>query len=118
MKPDYTDRVVRHRHELGHRMLEERQQNKYADIRYDKLIVNHQVYKYDYVNSPIVCIGRRQVTRQSRDNARGQPVNMLIEKQFPDWTYSSTWVVTTQQWMARKQVIGPRTTEGAVKTRD
>ena len=75
VKPDYTDRVVRHRRELGHRMLEERQQNKYAAISYDKLIVNHQVYKYDDVNSSIVCIGRRQVTRQSRDNAHGQPVN-------------------------------------------
>mgnify|MGYP000178630543 CR=1 FL=1 len=50
VKPDYTDRVVRHRRELGHRMLEERQQNNYTAISYDKLIVNDQLYKYDDVN--------------------------------------------------------------------
>ena len=32
VKPDYTDRVVRHRRELGHRMLEEQQQNNYTAI--------------------------------------------------------------------------------------
>ena len=80
VKPDFKDRFVRHRRELGHRMLEERQQNKYAAISYDKLTVNDQVYKYDDVNSSIVCIGKRQVTRQPRDNAHGQPVNNNIRR--------------------------------------
>lgn len=75
VKPDYTDRVVRHRRELGRRMLDERQKNNYATISYDKLIVNDQIYKYDDITSSIVCIGRRQYTRQPRGNAHGHHVN-------------------------------------------
>ena len=117
MKPDYTDCVVRHRRELGHRMLEERQQNKYAAISYDKLTVNDQVYKYDDVNSSIVCIGKRQVTRQPRDNAHGQPVNNNIRRHVDrdtlsrigrirargSWRQSSGWRASKRLDRARQR---------------
>lgn len=65
VRPDYTDRIKRHRRELGSRMIEERQRNNYAVLRYDKLIINDKVFKFDDATNSIVCIGRRHNTRRT-----------------------------------------------------
>lgn len=79
-KPDYTDRFVRHRRELGHRMTEERQKNNYAAMSYDKLIVNDQVYKYDDLTKSIVCIGRRHTAQPRGQWQHGQNINNNIRR--------------------------------------
>ena len=60
VQPDCTDRVKRHRRELGREMIAARQDNKYASIRYDKLIVEDKMYRYDDKTSAVVCIGDRR----------------------------------------------------------
>ena len=69
VKPDYTERVARHRRILGSRMLRERENGNYATIRHDKLIVDDQIFRYDDLLNDTVCIGKRR----RRINPRGQP---------------------------------------------
>ena len=57
--PDFTDRVRRHRRELGRRMVEARSEGKYASIRYDKLYVENKVFQYDDSTHSIVSIATR-----------------------------------------------------------
>ena len=75
VKPDFTDRIIKHRRILGERMMEERQINKYATIRYDKLIVEEIIFKYDDFIQDIVCIGKRNDSKRQRGHAHGQNVN-------------------------------------------
>ncbi|KAH3840178.1 hypothetical protein DPMN_113622 [Dreissena polymorpha] len=59
-------------------MVQERGKDNYAVIRYDKLIVNDQVYKYNDITQSVVPIGtRRPSTRQrpARGIPRGHPDN-------------------------------------------
>ena len=53
-------------------MVQERRNANYAVIRYDKLFVNYQVYKYNYITQSIVPIGTRRPTTRQRP-ARGIP---------------------------------------------
>ena len=41
-------------------MTEARQKGLYASIRYDKLIIEDQIYKYDKATETVVCMGTRQ----------------------------------------------------------
>ena len=74
VKPDYTERVVNHRRELGKIMLDERNKGRYASIRYDKLIIEDTVYKYDEETSNLVRVGKRRV-RQAHAPPRGNVNN-------------------------------------------
>ncbi|KAH3875773.1 hypothetical protein DPMN_039050 [Dreissena polymorpha] len=47
VQQDFSDKVRKHRQILGERMVQERRNDNYAVILYDKLIVNDQVYKYN-----------------------------------------------------------------------
>ncbi|KAH3774725.1 hypothetical protein DPMN_176116 [Dreissena polymorpha] len=72
VQQDFSDKVRKHRHILGERMVQERRNDNYAVIRYDKLIVNGQVYKYNDITQSIVPIGTRRPTTRQRP-ARGIP---------------------------------------------
>ncbi|KAH3776445.1 hypothetical protein DPMN_177870 [Dreissena polymorpha] len=48
-------------------MIEERRKGNYSSIRYDKLIINNCMYKYDEFTQQIVNIGQRRTTTQSSD---------------------------------------------------
>ena len=76
---DYTDRVKNHRRELGKEMIEARKQGHYAVIRYDKLVINNDIYRFDDCKGSIEYFGKRnrrvgnRATRdfQSRDTVNG-----------------------------------------------
>ncbi|KAH3891692.1 hypothetical protein DPMN_015797 [Dreissena polymorpha] len=59
VQQDYTDRVKRHKRILGERMVRERNNGRYASIRYDKLFVNDTIYRYDDNTDQIVYVGKR-----------------------------------------------------------
>lgn len=70
VQQDFTERVKLHRRELGKEMVKARNDGHYAVIRYDKLIINNDIFKYDDSKGSIVCIGQR--TRRGRyRGARG-----------------------------------------------
>ena len=77
VQQDYSERIRRHRKVLGERMLAERARNNYATIRYDKLIVNDEIYKYCDESECIISLGRRNfANRRTRGPPRGvQTVN-------------------------------------------
>jgi hypothetical protein len=58
-------------------MLTERRNGNYAVIRYDKLIVNDSVYKYDDTTQSIVSIGARRRNTRPRVLPRGQASDVL-----------------------------------------
>lgn len=60
MQPDSTDRVKRHRRELGNIMVSELKKGNYSVVRYDKLVVEDKVFRYDESTEDKVCIGRRK----------------------------------------------------------
>jgi len=59
VQQDFTERVKRHRKELGEEMLEARKRGQYASVRYDKLFIDNKIYKYDDDSKSIVYIGNR-----------------------------------------------------------
>ena len=65
---DYSERVRKHGKLLGERMIAERRQGNYSTIRFDKLIINDRIYKYDDDRQTIVCIGKRQFSRRQPPN--------------------------------------------------
>lgn len=99
VRPDYTDKVKRHRRELGARMLLERRNNNYAAVRHDKLIINDQIYKYDDVTQSIVCIGRRQTRGvpahapelQDYSQAEGGNLDDLLAEPTEETREKNTW---------------------------
>ncbi|WAR29874.1 hypothetical protein MAR_003442, partial [Mya arenaria] len=54
MREDFTERVQLHRRELGKRLVEARSRDQYASMRYDKLIIDDGVYKYDDLSKQVV----------------------------------------------------------------
>ena len=85
VKPDFTDRVKRHRRVLGERMVIEWDSGRYAANRYDKLYIEDRVFKYDDVTDSIVDIGKRHTARGPRTitettttagNSKEQPDNV------------------------------------------
>lgn len=91
VRPDYTDRIKRHRRELGTRMLHERRNNNYAAMRHDKLIVNDQIFRYDDATESIVCLGRRQFRRTDVRDLQdlGQAENVDIDQPLTENTEDS-----------------------------
>ena len=57
VREDYTERVQLHRRELGKRMIEARSRGNYASLRFDKLVIEDSVYKYDDKTNTMVRIG-------------------------------------------------------------
>ena len=47
MQADYTQRVKKHRRELGKEMIAARQARREAKIKYDKFVIENKVYCYD-----------------------------------------------------------------------
>lgn len=60
VQPDSTDRVKRHRRELGNIMVSELKKGNYSVVHYDKLIFKDKVFRYDESTEDIACIGRRK----------------------------------------------------------
>ncbi|WAR30318.1 HMCN1-like protein [Mya arenaria] len=64
---DFTPRVRKHRYELGKRMVEARNNNQYAVVRYDKLIIDDSVYRtvsHHVVKHMVVFTNSRALLRQ------------------------------------------------------
>lgn len=57
MREDYTERVQLHRRELTKTLVEARNKGKYASLRFDKLIVDSDMYKYNDTNNTVEQIG-------------------------------------------------------------
>ena len=47
VQADYTQRVKKHRRELGKQMIAARQAGQDAKIKYDKLVIGNKIYRYD-----------------------------------------------------------------------
>ena len=60
VKEDFTERIQKHRRELGKRLMEERAKGKSARLKYDKLIIGRQVYRYDERTNKIICQGGQE----------------------------------------------------------
>ena len=79
---DYTARVRKHRYELGKRMVEAKNRNQYSVVRYDKLIIDDRVYKYDEKADDIKFVGKNRFRRstrlreEARANENGQQQNI------------------------------------------
>ena len=88
MQEDYTDRVKLHRRELGKRLAEARQNGQYAVMRYDKLIIDNDMYKYDERNEQIVLFGvaRARAGMRPLGGRQGETSNTqgIIEKDQAD----------------------------------
>ena len=102
VQPDYTERVKKHRRVLGERLVQERQKNKYASIRFDKLIVDNEIFKYDEREDKIVCIGKRLLSR-AHDRARGNNVNndgagSGLAINADDTRSAGAWGITSDDW--------------------
>ena len=63
---DYTARVRKHRYELCKRMVEVRDRNQYLVVRYDKLIIDDRVYKYDEKADDIKFVGKNYFRQLAR----------------------------------------------------
>ena len=76
VQQDYTDRVKTARRELGKLMIDARNNGKYASIRHDKLIIQNNVYRYDFDNEcPIlVSSNDRAWTRPRGSNVNDDPL--------------------------------------------
>lgn len=61
-------------------MIAGRKNNRHATIWFDKLIIDDKVYRYNDIIQDIVCIGRRQLSRQQRGEVRGPNVNNNVGK--------------------------------------
>ena len=70
IKEDYSQRIRKHRYELGKRMIEARQNNQFATVSYDKLIIDGNVYKYNEKDDSVVLVSR---SRNSKQAPRGDP---------------------------------------------
>ena len=57
VREDYTERVQLHRRELTKTLVEARNQGKYASLRFDKLIVDGDTFKYNDANGTVERIG-------------------------------------------------------------
>ena len=66
VQQDYTDRVKRHRRELGKQMIEARKNGQNAVIKYDKLVIDDTKYYYDDESNEI-----REIIVRSSNSARG-----------------------------------------------
>lgn len=60
VREDYTERVQLHRRELGKRLVEARSNGQYASLRFDKLIIDNDVYKYNDLTKSVVRVGSTQ----------------------------------------------------------
>ena len=70
VQADYTQRVKKHRRELGKEMIAARQNGQNAKIQYDKLVIDNKVYRYDDARESSVLV--RDNNRQPRGySARG-----------------------------------------------
>ena len=70
VQADYTQRVKKHRRELGKEMIAARQNGQNAKIQYDKLVIDNKVYRYDDARETSVLV--RDNNRQPRGySARG-----------------------------------------------
>ena len=79
VKYDYTERVQRHGRELGKRLVGAREKGEYARLKYDKLVIQGQIYKYDEVTNEIVRIGGNK--------GHYQPIRHEWEKRVSDPGY-------------------------------
>ena len=64
VKEDFTERVQRQRRELGKYMMQERAKGRYARLKYDKLIVDTDIFKFDDSINRIVRIGKNKGHQQ------------------------------------------------------
>ena len=65
VREDFSQRIRKHRYELGKHMIEARQNNRFASISYDKLIIDGNVYKYNESDDNLVCVSQRKNSKQT-----------------------------------------------------
>ena len=70
VQADYTQRVKKHRRELGKEMIAARQAGREAKIKYDKLVIENKVYRYDDESETAVLV-RDNYRPATRVGARG-----------------------------------------------
>lgn len=54
---DFTTRVRQARRELGEHLVRARAKGQTASMKFDKLIIDNQIFKYDYQTQKPTCIG-------------------------------------------------------------
>ena len=57
VQEDYTERVRLHRRELGKKLIEARENDQFAVMNFDKLIIENSVYRYNEGTKGIVRVG-------------------------------------------------------------
>ena len=67
VKEDFSEGVMYQRLELGKELLKARDNGRYASMRYDKLIIDDRVYKYNTVRQSVECIGKARTHASSQD---------------------------------------------------
>ncbi|KAL4219085.1 hypothetical protein ACF0H5_021668 [Mactra antiquata] len=70
VREDFTERVQLHRRELGKKLVHARSQGHYASLRYDKLIIDNSVYKYDDMIEQITRIRSTRVRNRRATGSR------------------------------------------------
>jgi len=71
VREDFTERVQMHRRELGKHLVKARYRGQFAAIRFDKLIIDNSVYKYDEMTNEITRIGSTRPGPGGPQNAFG-----------------------------------------------
>ena len=104
VREDFTERVQMHRRELGKHLVEARHRGQFAAIRFDKLIIDNSVYKYDEMTNEITRIGstrpgpggpqnafgRRDQDTGSRTHPRDQDVTGADQSESEDFDNETT----------------------------
>ncbi|WAR21343.1 PTPRT-like protein, partial [Mya arenaria] len=75
VREDFTERVQLHKRELGKRLVEARSRDQYASMRYDKLIIDDGVYKYDDLSKQVKRIGSTRPGQRPRGSGPRGNVN-------------------------------------------
>ena len=66
VKADYTQRVKKHRRELGKQMIAARQAGQDAKIKYDKLAIGNKIYRYDDERETSVLVRENSTLMRAR----------------------------------------------------
>ena len=101
VRQDLTQRVKKHRRELGKEMIAAKARGQQARIKFDKLEVDGDLYRYDDTLEEIVLIPRT-VVDHSFAHELGQVMLCVTRRRMADWSIASE--VTARESKARQKV--------------
>jgi len=75
VREDFTERVQLHRRQLSHKLVTARNEGKFASLRFDKLVIDGDVYKFNEVTQSVERIGNSRVHSADRHQQIPPPNN-------------------------------------------